>query len=123
MTRFSRAISLGLAFLGLAGCGAAPTPAPSEAVSSLAPHDRLIRIVDRYWEEQVPPGNPPSPQFMADTLALERRFLAEILAVPRAGLDAAATLTYDIFRRQRELDIEGFTYPDELLPVNPFEGM
>jgi uncharacterized protein (DUF885 family) len=123
MTRFSRAISLGLAFLGLAACGAAPTPTPSEAASVVAPHDRLSRIVDRYWDEQVSPGNPPSPQFMADSLAVERRFLAEILAVPRDRLDPASMLTYDIFRRQRELDIEGYTYPDELLPVNPFEGM
>jgi uncharacterized protein (DUF885 family) len=79
--------------------------------------------VDRYWDEHVLPGNPLSPQFMADSLSLERRFLAEVLAIPRASLDADAGLTYDIFRRQRELDIEGLTYPDELLPVNPFDGM
>jgi uncharacterized protein (DUF885 family) len=123
MTGFSAAISLGLAFLALAACGAAPTPTPSEAASAVAPHDRLSRIVDRYWDEQVSPGYPSSPQFMADSLAVERRFLAEILAVPRDRLDPAGTLTYDIFRRQRELNIEGYTYPDELLPVNPFEGM
>jgi uncharacterized protein (DUF885 family) len=71
----------------------------------------------------VSPGNPLSPQFLADSLAVERRFLAEVLAVPRARLDAEARLTYDIFKRQRELDVEGFTYPTELLPVNPFDGM
>ena len=68
-------------------------------------------------------GNPPSAQFMADSLAVERRYLAEVLAIPRAQLDAEGGLTYDIFKRQRELDIEGFTYPTELLPVNPFDGM
>jgi uncharacterized protein (DUF885 family) len=31
-------------------------------------------------------------------------------------------LTYDIFKRRRELAIEGFTYPSELLPINPFGG-
>ena len=36
-------------------------------------------------------------------------------------LDADRSLTYDIFKRQRELAIEGFTYPSELLPVNPFD--
>jgi uncharacterized protein (DUF885 family) len=60
---------------------------------------------------------------LADSLALERRYLAEILAVPRASLDADSRLTYDIFRRQRELAIEGLIYPAELLPVNPFDGM
>lgn len=60
---------------------------------------------------------------MADTLAVERRFLAEVEAVPRARLDADAALTYDIFERRRELDIEELTFPNELLPVDPFEGV
>src|SRR5258708_17805997 len=123
MTRFSSKVLLGLAFLGLAACGAAPAPAPSQATNSATPRDNLRRIVDRYWDEHVLPGNPLSPQFLADSLSLERRFLAEVLAVPRAGLDADAGLTYDIFKRQLELDIEGLTYPTELLPVNPFDGI
>jgi uncharacterized protein (DUF885 family) len=123
MTRFLSKVSLGLAFLGLAACGAAPAPAPSQATNSAAPHEDLRRIVDRYWDEHASPGDPLSPQFMADSLAVERRYLAEVLAIPRARLDAGAGLTYDIFKRQRELDIEALTYPSELLPVNPFEGM
>src|SRR5882724_2440644 len=123
MTRFSSKVLLGLAFLGLAACGAAPAPTPAQKTNSAAPHDSLRRIVDRYWDEHALPGNPLSPQLLADSLSLERRFLAEVLAIPRAGLDADAGLTYDIFKRQLELDIEGLTYPTELLPVNPFDGM
>jgi uncharacterized protein (DUF885 family) len=123
MTRFSHVLWLGLAFLALGACGGAPAPGPSQPASSAAPHDTLRRIVERYWDEQVPPGQPLSPQFMADSLSLERRYLAEVLAVPRAPLDADSKLTYDIFRRQRELNIEGLTYPAELMPVNPFDGM
>jgi uncharacterized protein (DUF885 family) len=123
MIRFSSRAALGLALLGLAACGAGPAPTPSQAANPAAPHDRLSRIVDRYWDEHAAAGTPLAPQFMADSLARERRFLNEVLAVPRAGLDADSKLTYDIFKRQRELNIEGFTYPDELLPVNPFEGM
>jgi uncharacterized protein (DUF885 family) len=123
MTRFSHVVLPGLAFLGLAACGAAPAPAPSQAANSAAPHDNLRRIVDLYWDEHTPPGNPLSAQFLADSLGLERRFLAEVLAIPRARLDADAGLTYDIFKRQRELDIEGLTYPAELLPVNPCDGI
>ncbi|MGB6309118.1 MAG: DUF885 family protein, partial [Steroidobacteraceae bacterium] len=88
-----------------------------------APHENLARIVERYWDERPPSGKPLSPQYLADSLAVQRRFLAEVLAVPRSGLNAEAGLTYDIFKRQRELDIEGFTYPSELMPVNPFAGM
>jgi uncharacterized protein (DUF885 family) len=79
--------------------------------------------VDRYWDEHVLPGNALSPQYLADSLALQQRFLTEILAVPRAALDTDSRLTYDIFKRQRELEIDGFTYPSELLPVNPFDAM
>ncbi len=116
-------VLLGLAFLGLAACGPAKAPAPSQAANSVPPHEDLRRIVDRYWDERAIHGNPLSPQFLADSLAVERSSLAELLALPRPGLNPEARLTYDIFKRQRELDIEGFTYPDELLPVNPFDAM
>jgi len=113
---------LGLAFLGLAACGAPPKPAPTEAAAPAVPHERLNQMVDRYWDERASRGDPISAQQMADSLAAERRYMAEVLAVPRAGLDADSRLTYDIFKRQRELDIEGFIYPAELMPVNPFDG-
>jgi len=122
MTRFSHAFAIGLAFWGLAGCGAPPAPAASQAANLGAPHEHLGRIVDRFWDERVSRVNALEPQLLADSLALERRFLAEILAVPRDPLDAESKLTYDIFRRQREQDIEAFTYPAELLPINPFDG-
>ena len=110
--------------MALVACGPAPSPArPPSTADSAAPHDSLSRIVDRYWDEHASFANPLSPQYLADSLAVERRFLAEILALPRERLDSESRLTYDIFRRQRELNIEGFTYPEELLPVNPFSGM
>ena len=31
-----------------------------------------------------------------------------------AGLDAESQLTYDIFKRERDLAVESFTYPSEL---------
>src|ERR1700722_16607170 len=105
MTRFSHAASLGLAFLGLAACSAPPAPTPAQATISTAPGEQLSRIVDRFWDEPVPLGVPLSPQFMADSLALERRYLDEIRAVPRDRLGEEDSRTYDIFKRQRELDI------------------
>ncbi len=54
---------------------------------------------------------------------IERRYLAELLSVPRDSLDVPSRLNYDIFRRRRETAIEGFTFPGELLPINPFGGM
>jgi len=124
MTRFSLVIVPCLAILGLAACGARPHPVAtaSEAANSVSSRDNLSSIVDRYWDERAIPGEPLSPQLLADSLALERRYLAELGTVPRAALDDDAKLTYDMFKRQRESSIEIFTYPGELLPVNPFEG-
>ena len=108
---------LGLALLGLAACGAPPKPAPSEAAAPAVPRERLNRLVDRYWDERTSRGYPISAQQMADSLSVERRYMAEVLAVPRAGLDADARLTYDIFKSHRELDLEALTYPADLMPV------
>ena len=108
--------------LGLAACGAAPAPAPAPAVNLGVPADRLNHIVERYWDELTAPGNPIAPQFMADSLGRERRLLAELRAIGRSALDGDSRLTYDILERRLEMDIEGFTYPAELLPVNPFAG-
>jgi uncharacterized protein (DUF885 family) len=123
MARFSAQVLPKLVFLALAACSRAPAPAPALTATAAAPHDNLSRIVERYWDEHAPPGVSIAPQYLADSLALERRFLAELSTVPRARLDADAGLTYDIFKRQRESSIAAFTYPSELLPVNPFDSM
>jgi uncharacterized protein (DUF885 family) len=134
-----------LAALALVACGApAPAPAPS-ALAPRAPESatralELKELVERYWAEtaalapwyswggaDLPFGAPAAeniaPQSLADSLAIERRYLEQVLAIPRATLDAQSMLTYDIFRWERSRAIEGFTYPLELLPVNPYDGM
>ena len=124
MARFSHQISIAAVVLQLAACGGAPPP--PAAPKPPAPREELSRIVDRYWGDthaNAHLGSDISPQFLADSLQLERRYLGELLSIPRATLDAGAGLTYDLFKRQRELKIEGYIYPAELLPVNPFDSM
>jgi len=125
MSGFSWIACCGFALLALAGCGAPPAPQPAlAAASKSAPAvDQVNRIVERYWDEHLPADAALSPQFLADSLGIERRYLAEIQSVARDGLDAKSRLSYDIFRRQREILIEGFTFPSELLPIDPFGGM
>ncbi len=129
-----------LALGALAGCGPPPPAPPSMRPVPAAPADRLRALAERYWDEnaaRIPwyswggagmqfggaPAENISPQSLADSLDIERRYLAEVSAIPRASLDAGGKLTYDLFRRERALAIEGFTYPLELLPVNPYDGM
>jgi uncharacterized protein (DUF885 family) len=113
----------GLAFLALTACGAPPAPPSAAVPKPAAPAEQLGRLVEGYWDEHLSADTAISPQFLADALSIERRYLAEVRAVPRASLDAASRLTYDIFVRQRELLIEGFTFPSELMPINPFDGI
>jgi len=122
MTRFSHTLICALALTALAGCGAPSTPAVTPPAKTAAVPERLGRIVERYWDERLAPQEGISPQYLADSLSIERRYLAEVLSIPREGLDANSRRTYDIFVRQRQLAIEGFTYPSELLPLNPFDG-
>src|SRR5882757_1207467 len=122
MTGFSPSSWCAVVLLALAGCGAAPGPPAAPAVPAMPANDRLGQLVERYWDEHVGKDNAISPQFLADSLSIERRYLGEVLNMPRDGLDAASRLTYDIFKRQRELNIEGLVFPAELLPINPFGG-
>jgi uncharacterized protein (DUF885 family) len=140
MIRFLR-LGTALAALALSGCGAPPAPPSAPPASrTAAPGDRLKSLVEQYWDDwlrlnpQYPPESPDvrfdpgagadiSPQFLADSLALEKRYLETARALPRERLTSAGQLTYDIFVRQRELAVESFTYPSELLPVNPFRSM
>jgi uncharacterized protein (DUF885 family) len=140
MIRFLR-LGTALAVLALSGCGPAPAPPSAPAASrNAAPGDRLTSLVEHYWDDwlqlnpQYPPEGPDvhfdpgagadiSAQFLADSLALEKHYLDMARALPRERLTSAAQLTYDIFVRQRELAVESFTYPSELLPVNPFRSM
>ena len=113
----------GLALLALAGCGAPAPPASAPAAKPPAPTEQLNRIAEGYWNEHLAAEHAISPQFLADSLSIERRYLTQVLSVPREQLDAPSQLTYDIFRRRREIAIEGFIFPNELLPIDPFDGM
>src|SRR5271156_5581877 len=111
----------------LVACGAASPPPPPKSAASGASGDQLTRLVEQYWGDYQrlnPPRFPHGPetrfdpaggldiseQFLADSLALERRYLEAALALPRPRLGEESQLTYDMFRRQRELAIESFTY-------------
>ncbi len=129
-----------LAFVTIAVAGCGGRGAPASPASKAAAPESFERLAERYRQaylEQNPLiataegehrydarlGDSLSMRSLADGLALERRFLAELggVAPPPAG--GAARVSYDLFKRQRELAIEGYTYPEELFPVNPFDSM
>jgi uncharacterized protein (DUF885 family) len=140
MMRFYHFALLGIGAWCLTACGKHVPPPALQTVPVEAPQQLLTRIVEGYWDETAArspwyswggaemrygeaPADILSPQAQADSLAIERRYLAEVLLVPRAPLSSESKLTYDIFWRERKLAIESFTYPSELLPVNAYEGV
>ena len=140
MIRFSQLVFAAVVGLALGACNA-PAATPAARAPDAMTHTADLRvIVERYWAEQAAlmpwyswgsadgnVGDAPeeliAPQAVADSLTLERRYLTELQAIQPLTLSAEAQLTYAIFRRECELAIEGATYPAELLPLNPYDGM
>lgn len=140
MIRFSQWVSTGVAGFVLSACNAPAAPPAAWAHDSVTHTADLRIVVERYWAERaalIPwyswgsadgsVGDAPeeliAPQALADSLTVERRYLAELQAILPSTLTPDAQLTYAIFRRECELAIEGATYPAELLPLTPYDGM
>jgi uncharacterized protein (DUF885 family) len=122
MARFSQRLWAGLLLLALGACGPAQAPKSTPAAASSPDvKDSLNHLTERYWDERIPVRTAIAPQVLADSLAVERRYLNEVNALSRQALDVDSRLTYDIFKRQREMLVEGFTYPVELLPLDSLD--
>jgi uncharacterized protein (DUF885 family) len=111
--------------------------APVAVDRSQSEAKKLNAIFDEYFEEYLKQnpilatsiGDPRyndrfvvgiSPAAIAAEEKLQRDFLARVQTVDRAALPAADQLSYDIFKAGREREIEGFKFPDELIPLNQF---
>lgn len=124
-----------------AGTGGAETRAATKAArAASAEAQRLRDITEAYYEQylQLNPltataqgdhryddrfGDYVSERWMADWLAIEQEALEKLRAIDPARLTGEDLLTYESFRYGREIAIEGFRYPSELLPVNQFGGL
>jgi uncharacterized protein (DUF885 family) len=137
MKRLAVVFAFGL----LAACGqpdnaAAPTTS-DVAATALGESAKLDKLTDEYFE-RVLEFNPVfatslgdlryndrfpvdiGKQWLADALAVEQAFLARANELDASQLDDAARLSYDVFKYQRQLAIDGFAFRDELLPINQF---
>jgi uncharacterized protein (DUF885 family) len=125
------------------GAGSAPTPAASGAAASTAGApateraQQLAALYDEYWEEnlklnplqatnigdpryndQLP--NSLSPEHRARVREFRKRFLDRAKAIGGDGLSGQDRLSYDIFVRDQTNELEGYDYPQHLMPVNQF---
>ena len=129
----------------LSACAAEPVQAPpaaspsasAPAVDARAEAQRLHALFDEYFEQQLELhpllatsiGDPRyndrfevsiAPEWRARAERVERDALARLVAIDRAQLSGQDRLSYDVFKSARELEIEGFRFPDHLLPLNQF---
>src|SRR5215831_3330935 len=129
--------------MSLVACGnsknnAAAVPVSEHNAQSEA--QKLNQIVDDYFERTLELNpvfatsigdlryndrfpNTLGKQWIADALAVEQDHLDRLQKVDASLLDDAARLTYDIFKYQRELNIEGAQFRDELLPISQFDSL
>ena len=119
---------------GTSAAAATAQPAPTRAAVET---DRLHALFDDYFEEllrQDPTlateiGDPRyndryvvdiAPEAIAKARELAQDSLARIGQVDRNLLSPQDQLSYDVFKTARERELEGFRFPDELLPLNQF---
>jgi len=127
----------------LAACSAADKNSATSAGAGMdsAANEtlKLNKLVDEYFEQvlKLRPvfatsigdlrynnryTNDLGTQWLADALAVEQESLDRLNALDASKLDEAARLTYDIFRYDRELSIDGAQFRTELLPVGQFSS-
>ena len=73
-------------------------------------------IGDNRYNDQFP--NSIGPEHRKKEENLEREYLSRIKAFDASGLTGQDRLTYEIFKRDREFNLEGFQFPGYLMPVN-----
>lgn len=66
---------------------------------------------------------PISKESLAAELALEEKYLAEINNIDEGLLKGQDSLSYQIFKRDREIAIKGAEFPAHLMPLNQMHGI
>ncbi len=134
-----RPLALALA-LALAGCQpAADAPADTAAVQ-VQPAERaaqLQKLYEDFWEASLQ-LNPLQATFVGDsryndqmpdffsadfrarTEAFNREWLEKARAIGSEGLQGQDLLSYEMFVRELQLEIEGERFPDWMQPLNQF---
>jgi uncharacterized protein (DUF885 family) len=130
---------------GLAGCEFPPEappraedqPSPLSAPLRAANADtaRLYRAVETWFDQHLALnpvyateigdhrfddrfGDYASLSWMADSLGIEQEALERLQAVDAKQLSGDDLVSYEAFRRQRELSIGGYRFPTELLVID-----
>ena len=125
------------AVLVLTACGGKP-PSSTPGTDAAAKSRELNALVESYFEESLR-LNPvaatfigdhryddrmpaPRPEYARASQALEQRYLDDLSRISRDGLDANDAITWQVFDYGRRMALEGFAWPDYLLPINQLDN-
>ena len=135
MKRFVSGAVLGLAVCLATGCSKGPVPPPPGAAR---PADAFTRLAADHARAQVrwmpemtlfarlplPQNRLPAiaPQAVALRLAAARTAAQQAAALPAAALSPAAREALALFLRDRQEELAGARFPEELLPLSAADG-
>jgi uncharacterized protein (DUF885 family) len=128
--------TLAAVLLLFAACGKTNEQAMPDA-PQVDPAAALTTIFDEYFERNLEMNplsatfigdyryndrmaNSNGPEYRAAAEAMDKEFLARLLEIDREQLEYLDQLSYDLFKIERELSLEGNQFPSHLQPVNQF---
>ncbi|QWP79165.1 DUF885 domain-containing protein [Lysobacter sp. K5869] len=131
------AAALALALPAAVFAAPAEAPAPASKVVVETKADKLTRLYEQYWEENLKlnpllatqQGDPRyndqlpalgSAQYRQQRRAFFQRWLKTVESVGSQGLSAQDLLSYEIFARNARLELEADRFPDWQQPINQF---
>jgi len=82
---------------------------------------RATAIGDYRYNDKL--ANSIGPEYRKASLEMDGEFLGKLLDIDREQLTRQDQLSYDMFKLNRELSIEGDQFPAHLQPVNQFSSM
>jgi len=100
----------------------------------------LKKLFDNYYEERLPifpleataiadnRYNDQLPCDISDSYrekirSFYKKYLDEISIIDRSKLNGEDVLSYDVFKREMQIQLEGLTFHDNLIPFNQFWGL
>jgi uncharacterized protein (DUF885 family) len=137
--KFVTAAALAAALL-VAACGKeqpAVEPAAEVPAAAAAPAEALQVLFDEFFERGLEMNpvrasaigdyrfndqyvNSLSPEYREASRQMDEEFLARLLEIDREQLSRQDQLSYDMFRLDREVNLEGDRFPGHLQPINQF---
>lgn len=115
------------------------TPAVVSQAAIMAESKKLQTLTETYFDEAIKRSpvyatfvgvndyddrfsTPISAKSLAEDLAFEKKYLAAINQIDASLLSGQDLLSYEIFKRDRELGIKGYSFNTHMLPISQMGG-